>query len=391
MSISRYEEDGESLLVLMPSEEDGMLQQLQQKKIPIEKIEVNQKRQFDVQKKLESFCAQNVELKESAKRCFVSYVKSVSLLKNKQIFDVSKLETDAYAFSLGLAAPPRIRFLQKLEKVRYQKLCHHAAPKKLATSVENDVADSDESSQSNEPVMLPFANKGRILVDDSNSDREDEELFKVKKWEKPIPDDESQDLFEKQHTKVLTKAAIAKKIKKKKLVVNTKVTFDDEGQPQDTRQRRKHIEDDSECITGINIDIAKKIMAEEDKIDKQLFREKIKDKHKEKRLKEKKNRKKKTKDQQDSAAICDVGSSDSEGPDISWLPDPDLIADYQEKGESSTRGRLEQDSHSETNESPNPVRKKRKHRHSSAEDTEEAHTSLPLDMDEELALKLLKT
>lgn len=35
---ARYEKDGQSLLVLMPSEENGMVKQLVDKKIPVEKI-----------------------------------------------------------------------------------------------------------------------------------------------------------------------------------------------------------------------------------------------------------------------------------------------------------------------------------------------------------------
>ena len=35
---ARYQKGGESLLVLLPSEEEGMIQQLEEKKIPINKI-----------------------------------------------------------------------------------------------------------------------------------------------------------------------------------------------------------------------------------------------------------------------------------------------------------------------------------------------------------------
>ena len=34
----RYEKDGEALLVLIPSEEEGMVEQLKTKKIPVSKI-----------------------------------------------------------------------------------------------------------------------------------------------------------------------------------------------------------------------------------------------------------------------------------------------------------------------------------------------------------------
>lgn len=48
-------------------------------------------------RKLESFLAQSPELKESAQRAFVSYVKSVFLMKDKEVFNVQALNTDAYA------------------------------------------------------------------------------------------------------------------------------------------------------------------------------------------------------------------------------------------------------------------------------------------------------
>ena len=51
----------------------------------------------------------------------MSYIKSVFLMSNKAVFDVSKLDTDSYAKSLGLAVPPRVRFLQKREKLKKER------------------------------------------------------------------------------------------------------------------------------------------------------------------------------------------------------------------------------------------------------------------------------
>ncbi|KAM7337594.1 probable ATP-dependent RNA helicase DDX10 isoform X1 [Alexandromys fortis] len=113
---ARYKEDGEALLILLPSEEQGMVQQLLQKKVPVKEIKINPEKLIDVQKKLESFLAQDQDLKERAQRCFVSYIRSVYLMKDKEVFNVSKLPITEYALSLGLAVAPRIRFLQKMEK-----------------------------------------------------------------------------------------------------------------------------------------------------------------------------------------------------------------------------------------------------------------------------------
>jgi len=49
------------------------------------------------QRKMEAFLARDPNLKESAQRAFVSYMKSVFLMKNKQIFDVHALDTDSFS------------------------------------------------------------------------------------------------------------------------------------------------------------------------------------------------------------------------------------------------------------------------------------------------------
>ena len=110
---ARYKKDGNALLVLIPSEEEGMLEALKEKKIPIDQIRVNPKKMVSIQSKLQTFCAQDHDMKHWAQRSFICYLRSVNLQSNKKIFDVHKLPTDEYAKALGLAQPPRIRFLQR--------------------------------------------------------------------------------------------------------------------------------------------------------------------------------------------------------------------------------------------------------------------------------------
>uniref|UniRef100_G3S393 ATP-dependent RNA helicase n=1 Tax=Gorilla gorilla gorilla TaxID=9595 RepID=G3S393_GORGO len=137
---ARYKEDGEALLILLPSEK-AMVQQLLQKKVPVKEIKINPEKLIDVQKKLESILAQDQDLKERAQRCFVSYVRSVYLMKDKEVFDVSKLPIPEYALSLGLAVAPRIRFLQKMQKQPTKELVMSQADKVIeprAPSLTND-------------------------------------------------------------------------------------------------------------------------------------------------------------------------------------------------------------------------------------------------------------
>lgn len=68
---------------------------------------------------------------------------------------------------------------------------------------------------------------------------------------------------------------------------------------------------------GIDIEQAKQMLREEDVYDKQLFREKVKAKHREE--------KRKAKEEAKRAEMEDASSSDEASVDLSWLPDPDKV------------------------------------------------------------------
>jgi len=86
---------------------------------------------------------------------------------------------------------------------------------------------------------------------------------------------------------------------------------------------------ENEVDSGINIEIAKQIMREEDQFDKKRFREKIREKHREEKRKLKAEKKKANDEEEKDVSLPnedDVSEDESgEDPDISWLPDPDKI------------------------------------------------------------------
>ncbi|KAG8223009.1 hypothetical protein J437_LFUL000717 [Ladona fulva] len=94
---ARYQKGGESLLVLLPSEKEAMLERLEAAKIPINEIKINENKLQNPWRKLEALLARDKELKASAQRAFVAYVKSVFLMKDKAVFDVKALNTDAFS------------------------------------------------------------------------------------------------------------------------------------------------------------------------------------------------------------------------------------------------------------------------------------------------------
>uniref|UniRef100_A0A1B0G0M7 ATP-dependent RNA helicase n=1 Tax=Glossina morsitans morsitans TaxID=37546 RepID=A0A1B0G0M7_GLOMM len=72
-------------------------------------ILIDPKKLFSPRAKIEAFLAQNPELKASAQRAFVAYIKSIFLMKNKKIFNIKALDMEAYAKSLSLILTPRVR------------------------------------------------------------------------------------------------------------------------------------------------------------------------------------------------------------------------------------------------------------------------------------------
>ncbi|NWW79932.1 DDX10 helicase, partial [Climacteris rufus] len=346
---ARYKEGGEALLVLLPSEEKGMVEQLTQRKVPISEIKINPEKLTDIQKRMQAFLAQDQELKEKAQRCFVSYLRSVYLMKNKEVFDVFKLPLADYALSLGLAMAPRVRFLQRVQK----QLCANEAAneteqnanaltlmneerveecrtncsgktslnktkeKETSKETKDCSASSEGAEESGEsedeskelpedkeeekevgvPSRVPNSDSVPFFGDDDDDDDDDTEgldlltvkqrdVFGVEAKENPAPTASKSKMKKK-----TTKTQEAKKILKKKFKVNTKIVFTEDGElvqqwpPVQKSNLAKADEEDD--ATGINLDKAKEILREEDKFDKEEYRKKVKEKHREKRLKEK--------------------------------------------------------------------------------------------------------
>lgn len=112
---ARYTSGGKSLLILIPSEFDGMSKVLQEAKIPIKKLSVNPNKAVVVSQKACGIVASKSTLNDLAKKAYKSYIRSIYLMPNKEIFQVEQLPFDGYANSLGLAATPSLRFLKALK------------------------------------------------------------------------------------------------------------------------------------------------------------------------------------------------------------------------------------------------------------------------------------
>ncbi|XP_018411745.1 PREDICTED: probable ATP-dependent RNA helicase DDX10 [Nanorana parkeri] len=439
---ARYKEGGEALLVLLPSEVKGMARQLEEKKVPINEIKINPEKLLDVQGRLEAFLAQEQEMKERAQRCFVSYLRAVYLMKNKEVFDVSKLPLAEYARSMGLAVAPRVRFLQKAQSSQPSLSGPGQKPAESGTVSDDEIesfkaklggrttteidkersdlsSEEDDSGDEEASERLKAKDQTTFQLtneeDDDDDDCRDVEIFTVKRRdvfgvnEGETAPEEEMTKSRLRKTEKLTKVKDAKKALKKQFKVNTKIVFADDGVavqqwPQVQKTVVKDVENEEDLDNGINLEKARQRLTEEDKFDKEAYRQKIKEKHRERRLKEKAARraasKKDEKAEEDEGVAYLDQDSDNE-VDLSALPDPDKYRGLEEEDQPmeesssdhedvSPRKRTLSSRPKEKEEKTVAVKKKKTTRRS-VESFEPLNTGLSLVEDEELVLHLLNS
>jgi ATP-dependent RNA helicase DDX10/DBP4 len=311
--------------------------------------------------KIQSLCAGDVELKESAKRALMAYMRSIFLMSNKKLFKMDSIDLVKYSHSLGLVVAPRIRFAQqKAEKL--SKIKEDRSESENEEEGGNGEEFKDKKAKAKKKLLQrkleresedlkfnPFGDRlggvsASLDSDGETGNQAGDGLFTVKRVFNPSKDqddDKSQEFVHKAKIKIKTKASIVKQIKKKKLQVNEKIHFDDEGnrvitninQPRSinmTDELAKEINDPQDEIKkslygGIDIEEAKKNLRNEDQFDKQLYRDRIKKVHREKRLKEKDARRAKRHKGEDPVEFADteVTLADQNDDDESDFEDND--------------------------------------------------------------------
>jgi len=125
---ARYERNGRAVLFLDPSEEEGMLKRLEQKRVPIERINIRPKKQQSIKDQMQNMCFQDPQLKYLGQKAFMSYTRSLHVQKDKEIFVLDKYDLEGFAVSLGLPGAPRIKFFKAdVEEVKRRKNASRAA------------------------------------------------------------------------------------------------------------------------------------------------------------------------------------------------------------------------------------------------------------------------
>ena len=93
----RFRAKGNGLLFLLPQEETAFLPMMAEANIPLKRIAVNPSRTQSVTNRLMEEIARDETLGQLASKAFQSYVRSVYLASNKQLFDVRALPLEGFA------------------------------------------------------------------------------------------------------------------------------------------------------------------------------------------------------------------------------------------------------------------------------------------------------
>ncbi|ORY13503.1 P-loop containing nucleoside triphosphate hydrolase protein [Clohesyomyces aquaticus] len=147
---ARYNREGRGVLFLAPSEEEGMLKRLEAKNVPIEVINVRQKKKQSIKDQLVHMLFKDPALKYLAQKAFITCAKSLYLQKDKEIFKLKEYDLEGFAASMGLPGAPKVRFLQGADKEKKQ-----ASRQALEVSDESG-EEGEEEKRKEKPVRTKY-------------------------------------------------------------------------------------------------------------------------------------------------------------------------------------------------------------------------------------------
>lgn len=300
---ARFDADGHALMILVPSEVEGMVEELKKKRVPVEEIKIRTSKQQSIQKQLQSFCFQDPEIKYLAQRAFVAYMRSIYLQRNKAIFDVTVLPAEEFALSLGLAGAPKIKFVKKAEK-KLMGAQEKKKMKEVSSDEEDDEAEEQEEEEEeeqtktqktkydrmfqrkNQDILSEHYNKlvdyegDKIKLDGGLGEDDDEDFLTIQRADHTLESDEDENDMNNIEGENISKRKLkmSKKERAKNMSRGDKLVFDEEGNAHAMYElvEEKDFLKDGDAKSQIKAFIEEKgeLMQTADKEDKEFVKQK---------------------------------------------------------------------------------------------------------------------
>ena len=158
---ARYKAEGQALLFLLESE-TAFEEHLNSKNVPVEVMRANPSKKVSVVLKLQELMAQDVEMKYLAQKACVSYLRSIYLQKDKNVFKIEEMQGKELAESMGLVTVPVVKFTKgTAEKTKKnQKLTNLQGEGGEEDSEEEEVKEKGRREKGKEEKMMKRKNAG---------------------------------------------------------------------------------------------------------------------------------------------------------------------------------------------------------------------------------------
>ena len=137
---ARYRSTGSSLLFLLPSE-SAFVQHLEDARVPIQSMKLNESRLSNITPKLQALLIRSPETKYCAMKAFVTYVRGYFRQTLKDVFLPEELPLNDFAQSMGLLSAPKIKVTGSTGKAHKDSVSD-------SNSDSNSDSDSDADSSS---------------------------------------------------------------------------------------------------------------------------------------------------------------------------------------------------------------------------------------------------
>ncbi|EDO17640.1 hypothetical protein Kpol_1004p13 [Vanderwaltozyma polyspora DSM 70294] len=235
---ARYGKQGKSMIMLTPQEEEGFLKRLASRKIEPSKLTIKQSKKKSIKPQLQSLLFKDPELKYLGQKAFISYIRSVFIQKDKEVFKFEELPTDEFANSLGLPGAPKIK-MKGTKSVEQIKQMKNASRQLLSLAKTNEDGELVEE-KSKQPVRTKydkmFERKNQTVLSEhylnitkaQAQEDEDDDFISIKRTDHALNEEELPQLSLPSSRRA-QKRALSKKASLSTKGNATRVVFDDDG------------------------------------------------------------------------------------------------------------------------------------------------------------------
>lgn len=332
---ARYGKQGKSLIMLTLQEEEGFLKRLKSKKIEPSKLTIKQNKRKSIKPQLQSLLFKDPELKYLGQKAFISYVKSIYIQKDKEVFKFEELPSEDFANSLGLPGAPKIKIrgMKAIEKAKELKNTSRQLLSLSKTNDDGEVIDG-KGKEVRTRYDKMFERKNQTVLSEhylnitknQAQEDEDEDFMTVKRADHQLKEEDLPQLIAPT-SKRAQKKALSKKASISTKGNPSKLKFDDEGNAHPIYElegeEEFHKKGDAESQKKDFLSKESKFMAEVDVKDKQLVKEK----------KQEKKRKRLENMRREMEAEMNEDYSEEDGPAVAYVGTGNLSDDMDSESE----------------------------------------------------------